>query len=454
MKKNVFLSLLTVSILVIIFSATTADTDKNTNTTTDISTHLIQPSDLVYQGAFRLPAGDGSDERSWSWGGTAMTYYPHGDPTGPNDEYPGSIFATGHEQYQYVSEISIPVPVISSSKNLSELNTAKSLQSFQDIRGDFLGDYVELPRVGLEYLPKQGSQTSDKIHFGWGQHFQEESDVTHGWFNLNLSNPQRAGGWYIDNQSPYSVNDYIFEIPSSWANSNTPGKLLATGRYRDGGWSGQGPSLFAYGPWNEGNPPAHGTRLDAITLLKYDSSEEVDALYDSSAHTMKNYHHSDEWSGGAWLTAGDKSTVIFVGTKGIGKYWYGFSDGTVWPDEPPYPDIPDPPHNDRGWWSSRFEAQIIFYNPDDLADVAQGRKKSYEPQPYATLNIDEYLYNIEKVPGLDIKLQKYRLGAACFDRKRGFLYIFEFRGDRENERPLAHVWKINTKKRKKIVGRR
>ena len=30
-----------------------------------IPKELIQPSDLVYQGAFRLPDGDGTNERSW-----------------------------------------------------------------------------------------------------------------------------------------------------------------------------------------------------------------------------------------------------------------------------------------------------------------------------------------------------------------------------------------------------
>jgi hypothetical protein len=62
----------------------------------------VQPGDLTYLGAFRLPDGvPGSEVRSWAWGGFAMTYYPGGNPGGPNDGYPGSIFATGHAwEYQ------------------------------------------------------------------------------------------------------------------------------------------------------------------------------------------------------------------------------------------------------------------------------------------------------------------------------------------------------------------
>ena len=57
---------------------------------------LIQPNDLVYMGAFRLP--DWPDgEIGWAWSGAAMAYYPDGDPNGPADGYPGSIFGTGHD---------------------------------------------------------------------------------------------------------------------------------------------------------------------------------------------------------------------------------------------------------------------------------------------------------------------------------------------------------------------
>lgn len=57
----------------------------------------------------------------------------------------------------------------------------------------------------------------------------------------------------------YRVNDYIFEIPSAWADTHLRGAKLATGRYRDGGWSGMGPNIFAYGPWLDGSPPASDT---------------------------------------------------------------------------------------------------------------------------------------------------------------------------------------------------
>ena len=331
--------------------------------TTVVPAGLIQPADLVYQGALRLP--DGPSEIGWEWSGAAMAYYPGGDPSGPADGYPGSLFGTGHNWNQYVSEISIPVPVNSPSKNVNELNTATTLQNFHNIRGS-LFDHLdfELPRAGLEYLPKQGNQTTGKLHFCWGQHMQQyEVSPSHGWCELDLSNPQSAGAWYIDGQMNMVTNDYLFAIPQAWADANTPGMYLATGRFQDGGQGARGPSLFAYGPWNEGNPPVPGSTLSAVPLLLY---TDVTALDD---FMLNNYQHSDEWSGGGWLTAGGKSAVIFVGTKGTGDCWYGCADGRVW--EPPYP--PECP--ERGWWSTGFVGQIIFYDPADLAVVGRGKWK-------------------------------------------------------------------------------
>ncbi|MCP4689773.1 MAG: hypothetical protein GY859_17100 [Desulfobacterales bacterium] len=387
----------------------------------------IQPEDLRYIGAFRLPDSPGTSEAvGWEWSNwaSAATYYPSGDPVGQNDGYPGSLFAVGHDHTQYVSEISIPAPVISLAKDVSELNTATTLQPFQDIKGGLYGE-LELPRVGLEYLPAQAGQTEGKLHFCWAPHLDEPNNgPTHGWCGLDLSNPGSAGVWAIGGYQNYLTTDYIFEIPGAWADLYTPGKLLAAGRYRDGGQAAQGPSLFAYGPWNEGNPPASGTTISTVPLLLYSAFGEV------QQGILDGGHHTDEWNGGAWLTAGEKSAVIFVGSKGTGDNWYGCSNGVVWPEEPPYP----PECDDRGWWSTGIEGRIIFYDPADLAAVAQGQMQPWSPLPYAVMNIDNQLY------GIDSTRQKHHVSAAAFDREHGLLFIFEPYGD--GDKPLVHVWEV------------
>jgi len=384
-----------------------------------LTTELIQPGDLTYRGAFRLPdTGSADVVETWAWGGYAMTHNINGDINGGNDGYPGSLFATGHAWQHQISEITIPQPKISNNKNLAELNVATTLQPFRDIYD--LSSW-EMPRVGLQFLPKQGSQSTAKLYLCWGGHLVESGHLTHAWCETTLSAPQKKGDWYLNvSHYEYNSNDYLFQIPANWASTHLQGKALATGRYRDGGWSGEGPAIFAIGPWQDGNPPANGQALNSVTLLKYSSSADSDA----GSHTMNNYHHSDEWTGGAWITSGNKGAVIFAGTKGKGDCWYGDENGPCLDCD-----------GERGWWSSEFEGQVIFYNPADLAEVAKGNKESWKPQPYAVLEIDSSLYHIRS------KQQWYHTAAIAFDRENGLLYILEPLVD--DDKPIVHVWKVN-----------
>jgi len=406
-----------------------------------ISGELIAPEDLTYLGAFRLPGESGGS--NWMWSGYAATYYPGGNPNGADDGFPGSLFAVGHDHHQMISEISIPVPVLSSSKNLEELSTAETIQPFADITGGMFGE-LEIPRAGLQYLPAQGEQETGKLYFSWGQHHEDALNPSFGWSELDLSNPQTAGAWHLGTYSTYTTNDYMFDIPEDWAAANTPGLRLATGRFRDGLWSGRGPALYAMGPYNEGNPPAPGSTLEQVTPLLLYGEHTPGELYVQSDESMalNNFAESDEWSGGAWLTAGEKSAVVLVGTKGIGGAWYGFSNGVEYPvdgvGEAEYPPVPDWPHDARGWWSESIEAQILFFDPADLAAVARGEMETYEPQPYAVMTIDDYLFK----PGYNYEEGKmYVLGAAAFDRENGLLYIFERLADYDGK-SLVHVWRV------------
>jgi hypothetical protein len=402
--------------------------------------HLLYPEDLLYQGAIRLPGESGGS--NWEYSGYAMTYFPEGDPQGPSDGYSGSLFALGHDHHQQISEISIPPPLISDAKDPNSLNVATTLQPFQDITQGMFGE-LEIPRAGLTYLPPQGEQSTGKLYFCWGQHFQFEQAPSHGWSTLDLDQPQSAGPWYVGSYPNYVMNDYLFEIPLEWSNNNTLGMRLATGRFRDGTWSGLGPALFAMGPWLEGNPPPGQTQLEQfIPLLLYGEpvpgSPEIAVREE---HRMQTYKPADEWSGGAWLTMGGRSAVIFVGTKATGTNWYGFSNGVRYPTsgdpDDPIPEVPPWPYDDRGWWSEGVSAQILFFDPEELASVAGGELATWGPQPYASMAIDDVLFD----PGMQVeRYKRYLLGAAAFDRERGLLYIMERNAD--EERSLIHVYEI------------
>ena len=398
----------------------------------------ISPNDFEYRGAFKLPEGTGGS--NWEYAGYGMTFYPGGDKNGAADGYPGSLFAIGHDHQQFVSEISIPKPVISNAKSLDDLHTARTLQPFHDITHGMFGE-LEIPRADLAYLPATGSQQQDKLYFCWGQHFQFELQPSHGACNLDLSNPQTAGPWYFGDFSNYVTNDYMFELPADWAARTTPGARLVCGRFRDGGWGGHGPTLFAFDPWINGSQPQANAVLNNITpLLMYGIPQAGAAeLAVSDSMKMNGYTEADEWSGGAWLTTGQNAAVAFVGTKGLGNYWYGFSNGVVWPFDGPYPEVPEFPHDDRGWWSDSIQAQIVLYDPAELADVANGNIATWAPQPYATLNLDPWMF----APGFDLwNYKRYTVGACAFDRENSLLYVFERMV--QDGQCIIHVWHIQT----------
>ena len=427
---------------------------------------LVQPVDLVYEGAFRLPerVPDAPDAESWEYGGQALTYRPDGDPGGTADGYPGSLFGTGHDVYNYVSEIAIPVP--SPSRNIEELPVAETLQGFHDVRGGLFTGLEEMLRVGLQYLPAHEGDDTARLHMAWGQHHHDEgspSDTpSHAYSSVELSQPETKGAWWIGDARLYSVNGYMFEIPGEWAGVHTAGARLATGRYRDGGWSGKGPSMIAYGPWLDGNPPAAGSRLAAYPLLLYSYWDDEHDV------RLNGYNDSDQWEGGAWITAGEKSAVLFTGTKGGGDYWwYGYTspggDGMPCLAE----GAPDETYcfnadgsscasnvsghcsgyieESKGWWSSRFDAQIIFYNPADFSRTAAGEIQPNLPQPYAVLDMDEHLF-LNAGESLAMMIgsgdqRNYRIGEAAYDRERNLLYIIELFA--AEAAPVVHVWRIN-----------
>ena len=429
---------------------------------------VIEPDDLEYLGAFRLPQG-GDRPLTFAYGGNAMTYNPDGDPSGADDGFPGSLFITGHDRLPYgelpsgsqVAELSIPRPAL--ARDVAALPRAEFVQDFRDVTAGHFTEMEEIVRIGMLYLNNPAS--GPLIHIAWGQHIEPDPTApTQGWFNPDLSNPGFQGPWFISEQSWYSVNDYMFEIPAAWADAYTAGRYVATGRFKDGGWSGMGPVVIAYLPWDEnGNPPPPGSHLDPTALLHYAASTETDNI----ERCLNDYQHPDEWNGGAWLTgASGNSAVLFAGTKSNGtKYWYGY----VNPAGPQYPCVdenvtdfltcrmadgsPCPPedfqgcaeHTDyRGWWTTRWDSQFIFYDPADLARVASGEMEPWEPQPYAIVDIDDYLFLNPSRVEQDLlgtgDQRRYRIGDVAYDRRHDLLYVLELFAD--EAMPVVHVWRL------------
>lgn len=438
-----------------------------------LTSEQIRPDELVYVGAFRLPGGD-TPPQTFAYGGNAMTFDPDGDSANA-DAYPGSLFITGHDRQAWgalpdgdqVAEVSLPAPV--ASRDLEALPVADFLQDFHDVTRGHFTDMEEIPKVGLQYLNVPA--TGPKVHLTWGQHLQPDDVASQAWFDPDLAHPAFEGTWFIGTQNLYSVNGYMLDIPTAWADAYAAGRYLATGRMRDGGQGGMGPALFAYQPWQEdGSAPPAGTHLAETTLLLYESAYNTERI----ERALNGYQHPDEWEGGAWLTtASGKSALLFAGTKSTGtKYWYGYinlagpeypcvdahvtdfvtcrtADGNACPAED-FAGCCDAEAggcvSERGWWSTRFDAHFILYDTAQLAQVALGELESWEPQPYAVIDIDEHLYLVppewdESSLGWGDQ-RRARIGDVAFDRDNGVLYVLELYAD--GAKPVVHVWRLES----------
>ena len=91
-----------------------------------------------------------------------------------------------------------------------------------------------------------------------------------------------------------------------------------------------------------------------------------------------------------------------------------------------------------------MDAQFIFYDPDDLARVAAGQMPSWEPQPYATLELDDMLFL--NPAGIEIEMlgagvqRRYRIGDVAYDRANDLLYVLELFADQA--KPVVHVRRV------------
>jgi len=400
--------------------------------TGSITGTLLQPADLIYKGAFAYPTGS-----EWAYGARALTYYPDGDP-GSTDSYPGSLYATGYDQDDFVGEITIPEPVI--SPNFNDLPKASALRVLTDITGGWKDNctyatgciYREVD--GLEYLPNV-----DKIVWNlkdWYNVAGHDQDSL-GWSNLDMSGAQ--GVWHIGNRP--SDNDlfhnaktcnYLFQAPTSFANEYLEDKWLIAGNHREAGALGgsQGPTLYALAPWEDGSPPASGQNLDALPLLYYPEIYQCvwEAEGDINEHPapgvchFPNYRAMDNWGGGVWVETASKRGILIFGRKGLGDNCYG---STVLCGA-------DPCATSSGYHAYPYEPQILFYDPEELKEVLDGTREPWEVLPYETYS------PADVVIGGECNF----LRAAAYDRERGFIYVTEREAGPFGE-TVVHVWQVS-----------
>jgi hypothetical protein len=334
-----------------------------------------------------------------------------------------------------VGEITIPEPVV--SDRFGDLPTASVLQPLTDITDGWKDNcthdqgciYREVD--GLAYLP-----TIDKIAWNlrdWYNVAAYDQDSL-GWSDLDMGSAQ--GVWHIgprpsENNLFHNAKtcNYLFLAPESFANARLDGRRLIAGNHREAGALGgsQGPTLYALGPFEDGNPPTPGGNVDALALLYYpelydcvwEGEEEIRENPAPGLCHFPNYRAKDEWTGGAWVETGAKTAILIFGRKGLGDNCYG-TQGECGGD---------PCDMYKGYHAYPYAPQILFYDPNEVLQAMDGSIEPWQIVPYATYSPTSEVLNPSCA----------RFGAVAQDGERGFLYATEREAGPWGE-TVVHVW--------------
>ena len=376
----------------------------------------LQPTDLKYKGAFRLP-------EYFNWGARGMSYYPHGRGG------EGSLLVIGFDLRQAeFAEVAIPKPVI--TKNWQTLPVATLLKAMKNFDGNVV-ESVSQETVfasGIEYMPRQGSQTSDKLYGSLDQWYGvvEETHPTIWFAEMDGSNPR--GPYHVGaHTEPYhgnKVGDFLFSVPQWYADSYLGGRTLVTGKTRGAFNGSQGPTLFAFRPWDSENPSGN---LDAVPMLWYRIKYPDCAgpnVGDKAFCDYPDFTFCDKWEGGGFVDNGNRRAIILLGIKGLGRNYYG---------EPPSPNSCE---ISKGYHCDPYERQVIFYDVDELGQVARGAQDPWSVVPYIIWRPQEFFlkdaqgHSCGQIGGVAVD----PIGQRVFMIEKGF-------GGHQNENAaVVHIW--------------
>lgn len=364
---------------------------------TPANLRLLGPSDLVYEGAFRLPQGSlgTPDDDAFAYGGTALAYNPARD----------SLFLVGHDWHQLTTEVSIPDAV--DSARLSDLPTATMLQKFTEASEGkmFKVDNDDAIKVG-------GLMAFDGQLYGTAYSWYDadgSQTLSHFVRPLDLSRRGEVRGIYqVGTQGAGHVAGPMAPVPEAWQGALGARALTGQCCVNIIGRTSAGPAVFGFDPWAlDGSGPVAATPLVdyplATPLAPWDGTN---GLFNGSTQVR-----------GIVFPVGTRS-VLFLGRHGVGRFCYGTGS-----------QCGDPVDPYKGTHAYPYVYQVWAYDALDLVAVRSGVKKPWLVQPYAVWQLQ-----------FPITPERIHINGAAYDPASRRLFVSQAFGD--DARPLIHVYRL------------
>lgn len=365
---------------------------------------------ILYEGAFRLPAG--GEGGTFAFGGRPMAFNP-----AANTLFVGTRSGK-------VAEVSVPTPA--RGKRAEELPFATYVQAFHDPADGHMREVAEQGAALDGLLVHEGRLYGTGVIYYDAVHAQQ---VTHFMRSLKLGLPEvrrmhRVG----ENGQAGFVAGYMASVPEEWRSALGGSAVTGQCCIPIAGRTSWGPSLFSWQPGELGR----SDRTKATPLVYYSSEHPTLGPWEGSSPA---YGGTTEMAGVAIING--TRTALFAGRNGTGPFCYG--DGTA--DEararqrrPGEELCYDPVLSDKGPHAYPYRLQFWAYDLSELAAVRAGDKDPWEIRPYA-------LWPFE----LPIEVPRERLGAMAYDAATRRLFISQLQADPDGYefRPVIHVFKIS-----------
>lgn len=358
---------------------------------------LLQKSDLVYEGAFQTPSG-GSDQNTFSWGGTALFYHP-----GNN-----SLFMTGHAHHQRTAEISVPAPGTAST--IGGLPRATFIQSFADATegrlrnvnpSDSNDKHVGGHMVYNGKLYVSGFATYDA---GGTQ------DRSHFVRPISLSTTGQVQGPFRVGSDAHFTSGYMALVPDEWQAALGGPALAGNCCLSITSVQSNGPSVSVF------TPDGLATGNVAATMLV---GYPYPRILGPGETTQNQSFNLTTKIKGVVFPAGSRS-VLFFGRHGTGPYCYG--DGS---------ECGDPTNDYKGGHAYPYKYQVWAYDANDLVAVKQGTKAAHTVLPYAIWN-----FNLPFEADDD-----HAIGGAAYDPSTGRIFVSQMNHTGGNF-PIIHTFRV------------